>query len=318
MANEIVKDTENKAFQGSTGGQKFLLGMLCALVVVIFAGLFVKFSHMDFSKIVPEHNQITAEKNADNLSDKELYRTNLENQTAKKVKDVLSKIVGKDNVSVQVNAEIDFNSTKSTVEKYRPVSASLTEKEIRQIVSEPGAIKRITIAVAVNKILTTKEKQELKELVASAGGVDFARGDAVSVSDLRFLALPEVKAEQTALAQKAQLAIIFKVLVNDILPLGVVLLLGILAIRAIKLIFGKMTVQNDYRPQSVKTSIDYDAYEPFNSISYEKSEINQEQENFDENQDYKPEIGQLKEELSKTILSNTADAVKLLTSYIKD
>ena len=37
-------------------------------------------------------------------------------QTAKKVSDVLEKIVGKGNVSVQVNADIDFNSAKEAKE----------------------------------------------------------------------------------------------------------------------------------------------------------------------------------------------------------
>ena len=41
-------------------------------------------------------------------------------------------------------------------------------------------------------------------------------------------------------------------------------------------------------------------------------------ETYDEEQDYKPEIGQIKDDLNKTILSNTSDAAKLLISYIKD
>ena len=51
----------------------------------------------------------------------ESFKTNLERQTAKKVSEVLEKIVGKGNVSVQVNADIDFNSAKSTIESYIPV-----------------------------------------------------------------------------------------------------------------------------------------------------------------------------------------------------
>ena len=56
-----------------------------------------------------------------NSNDIESYKTNFENQTAKKVQSVLDKIVGPDNASVQVSADIDFNSTRSTIESYTPV-----------------------------------------------------------------------------------------------------------------------------------------------------------------------------------------------------
>ena len=57
-------------------------------------------------------------------TDMESFKSNLERDTAKKVGDVLEKIVGKGNVSVQVNADIDFNSAKSTIESYIPVEGS--------------------------------------------------------------------------------------------------------------------------------------------------------------------------------------------------
>ena len=57
-------------------------------------------------------------------SDIESYKSNFEAQTAKKIQDVLDKIVGRDNASVQVSADIDFNSTRSTIESYIPVEGS--------------------------------------------------------------------------------------------------------------------------------------------------------------------------------------------------
>ena len=62
-------------------------------------------------------------------------------------------------------------------------------KEVKQVVYAPGTIKRLSIAVAVNKILTESEKEELKNLVLSASGVDYSRGDVISVSGLQLKAL---------------------------------------------------------------------------------------------------------------------------------
>ena len=59
-----------------------------------------------------------------NSNDIESYKNNFENQTAKKIQTVLDKIVGADNSSVQVSADIDFNSTRSTIESYLPVGDS--------------------------------------------------------------------------------------------------------------------------------------------------------------------------------------------------
>ena len=188
------------------------------------------------SRMTPEQVFITdqngnslSDETSKNSTDMESFKTNLEKQTAKKVADVLEKIVGKGNVSVQVNADIDFNSAKSTIESYMPINdkgegvitSSQTEvetyenpnlvpnstnvnqrnlnyskqktainynvtKEVKQVIYAPGTIKRLSIAVAVNKILTDSEKEELKNLVLSASGVDYSRGDVISVSGLQF------------------------------------------------------------------------------------------------------------------------------------
>ena len=82
-------------------------------------------------RLVPEKVFLT-DQSGNNLSDDieknsndiESYKTNFENQTAKKIQDVLDKIVGPDNASVQVSADIDFNSTRSTIESYLPVGDS--------------------------------------------------------------------------------------------------------------------------------------------------------------------------------------------------
>ena len=155
--------------------------------------------------ITDQNGNSLSDETSKNSTDMESFKSNLEKDTAKKVSDVLEKIVGKGNVSVQVNADIDFNSAKATIESYIPlegksegvVTSSQTEvetyenpnnlpnatdamrrnlnyskqktavnysvsKEVKQVVYAPGTIKRLSIAVAVNKILTDSEKEELR------------------------------------------------------------------------------------------------------------------------------------------------------------
>ncbi len=52
----------------------------------------------------------------------------------------------------------------------------LFSKEIKQVVYAPGSVKRMTIAVAVNRILT-KKKKRIQNLVPSASGADYNRGE---------------------------------------------------------------------------------------------------------------------------------------------
>lgn len=178
--------------------------------------------------ITDQNGASLSEETGKNSNDMETFKSNAEKQTAEKVTKVLEKIVGKGNVSVQVNADIDFNSTKATIETYVPVgegengykgvltnSQSEVEtyenpnqtpvnanvnarnlnyakeknsvnysvsKEIKQVVYAPGTIKRMTIAVAVNKILTDSEKEEIQNLVLSAAGANYERGDVITVS----------------------------------------------------------------------------------------------------------------------------------------
>ena len=78
--------------------------------------------------ITDQSGNSLSDETSKNSTDMESFKANLEKQTAKKVADVLEKIVGKGNVSVQVNADIDFNSAKSTIESYMPVNDRSEER----------------------------------------------------------------------------------------------------------------------------------------------------------------------------------------------
>lgn len=294
-----------------------------------------------------------------NSSDIESYKTNVETQTAKKVQAVLEKIVGKGNVSVQVSADIDFNSARATIESYIPVdgrtegvlTSEQTEvesydnpnaqtgapesvqrknlnyqkqknlanysvsKEIKQVVYAPGSIKRMTIAVAVNKILTSQEKEELSNLVMSASGIDSQRGDVVTISSMQFSGLAEEKAEKELIQKEIKSATTLKMWLNEIAPMVVVLILGLAAIFTFKSLF------KGFIPAPVSSSGGYDGVsgdDHYKALKDELSDLTDIEALPQLEAKLDPELERIKNDLNETILNDTAEATRLLISYIKD
>lgn len=300
-----------------------------------------------------------------NSNDIESYKTNFETQTAKKVQAVLDKIVGSDNASVQVSADIDFNSTRSTIESYTPVgdtqqgvlTSSQTEtenydnpypnqpgvqtgsnnpppvntqtgqpknlnyqkqktaanyavsKEVKQIVYAPGSVKRMTIAVAVNKILTTQEKEELEKLIISASGADLDRGDLINVTSLEFSANDQNKAVEESEAKAIQQEKTQEIVINKLVPMMVILILGLVALFVFRSLFGKSTKEeaweDDFQEQQQQiTDSLIDKFE-VESLPQIEARLN-------------PELDKLKTDLTDTIMADPSEAAKILISYIKD
>ena len=284
----------------------------------------------------------------------ESFKSNLEKDTAKKVSDVLEKIVGKGNVSVQVNADIDFNSAKATIESYIPVNdkgegvvtSSQTEvetyenpnnvpnpnnvnqrnlnyskqktavnysvsKEVKQVVYAPGTIKRLSIAVAVNKILTDSEKEELRNLILSAAGVDYSRGDVISVSGLQFEGATIDKQAKEAFTEQYQKEQMFYFITSSVVPLIVVLVLGCFALYILKTFISKM-------PSAKRQERIIHQEEP---VAERTEEVEQE-EDMPKIELNKREIKSQKEqninELNEAVMASPEDAAKLITSFIRD
>lgn len=234
--------------------------------------------------ITDQFGNSLSDETSKNSNDMESFKSGVEKDTAKKITTVLEEIVGRGNVSVQVNADIDFNSAKATIERYIPLdekgegvltstqseienyenpnnnqaqqqpqnpnagvpnknlnyakeknsTSYSVSKEVKHIVYAPGTVKRLTIAVAVNKILTKAEKDELQNLVLSAAGVDYDRGDVITVSGLQFEAISDDKKKQEALAKKNAKDAMFDYLAVKLGPSIVVLVLGLFAITLLK------------------------------------------------------------------------------------
>ena len=304
--------------------------------------------------ITDQNGNSLSDETSKNSTDMESFKSNLEKDTSKKISEVLEKIVGKGNVSVQVNADIDFNSAKSTIESYIPVNdkgegvvtSSQTEvetyenpnnvpnpnnvnqrnlnyskqktainysvsKEVKQVVYAPGTIKRLSIAVAINKILTESEKEEIKNLVLSASGVDYSRGDVISVSGLQFEGAMQDKKTQEEFNQQYQQEQMWYFITSSVIPLIVVLVLGCFALIIIKNFVTKIPT-----PKRIERT---PAEEINNQENIEENDI---EESLNKIELKKKEIVSQKEqsinELNEAVMASPEDAAKLLTSFIRD
>jgi len=302
--------------------------------------------------ITDQDGNTLSDETSKNSTDMESFKSNLEKQTAKKVSDVLEKIVGKGNVSVQVNADIDFNSAKATIESYIPVNdkgegvlvSSQTEvetyenpnqvpnptgvnqrnlnyskektalnynvtKEVKQVIYAPGTVKRLSIAVAVNKILTGEEKDELKNLVVSASGVDYSRGDIISVSGLQFEGAKIDKTVKEQYNKQYEQEQLVQMITTSVIPLIVVLVLGCFALVILKSFVSKIPtpkpVERKVQEELPKVVEEEEAPEVAPRVEFNKRELQSQKD-------------QNITELNEAIMSAPEDAAKLLTSFIRD
>lgn len=296
--------------------------------------------------------------NSNDIND---FRSNYEKNITKKVSDVIEKLVGNNNFSVQVSATMNFDSAKATIEQYIPstpdknnpegiVNSQQTEsetydnankapnglpkdiaaqnanskstnyqkskttknfnvsKEIKQIVYAPGTVQRMTIAVALNKVLTTKEKDELKNLIISASGADETRGDIINITGMQFAD------DQNSASAKAMQEINkdsrIQFWINNIAPLAVVLILGLAALFVI----------NSFIKRS--GSVEEQVYE--GDHYYDEPETEEEQGLLEAasipalEAKLEPELERMRSDLNNMILSDPGEAARLILSFIKE
>ena len=309
--------------------------------------------------ITDQDGNILSDETSKNSTDMESFKTNLEKETAKKVYGVLDKIVGKGNVSVQVNADIDFNSAKSTIESYTPlndekgtgvITSSQTEvetyenpnnvqnpqnltppvtvnrnlnyskqktavnysvtKEVKQVVYAPGTIKRLSIAVAVNKVLTDSEKEEVKNLILSAAGVDYSRGDVISVSGLQFEGAVVDKVREEDFSKHYQQERLFDFLTTSVFPLIVILLLGGFGLFVLKNFVAKMPTPKKVERRAIEEMHHEAPPEEYEQEEAPVIEVDQ--------REIRSQKDQSINELNEAVMAAPEEAAKLLVSFIKD
>ncbi len=378
--------------------------------------------------LTDQFGNVLSEDVSKNSSDMQSYRTNFEKEAAKKIKDTLETIMGKDNVSVQVSTVMDFNQTRATIESYTPnkdsdsgivisrqgekeiysnpkdlpsnqkqkeinnnpnqtqaqinaqnqmdnINAAQNEnqtlnqaqgasaaqdvselplnqtpakttnyenenygsnsddvrklsyekeksattyavtKEIKQVVYAPGSVVRMSVAVAVNKILTDDEKEEIKALVAAAAGMDYSRGDVVSVSSLKFTGIDN--SEELERDKQKQQEFIMEILTfifKNVSPVFIILVLGLMALHNFGNIFKapkpKEEEIEEEEPEDILPSFD-----PY--LALQQNQTNNE-DFYQQEIQYTSAIDKKKSEIINSILGNPEEAARILTSYIKE
>ncbi len=184
-------------------------------------------------------------------------------------------------------------------------------KEIKQVVYAPGRVERMTIAVALNKILTSKEKEEIKDLVISASGADMKRGDMITVSGMQFASGGETDS-RPILKHMEQISTI-EFVIRQVGPLLVVLVLGLAALMVIKSamkkpIQGEEVYEASGGYYASPSSDGFHEEDMFESVAPMPA--------IEANLD--PELEKMRGEINSTIVADPAEAARLLLSYIKD
>ena len=347
------------------------------------------------------------------------YRTNFEKEAAKKIKDTLETIMGKDNVSVQVSTVMDFNQTRATIESYTPnkdsnsgiivaqqgekevysnpqqlpsnnkekettqennqqientgVNPAQNElqqaqqaqvqdpaalplnqtpvktvnyndnenanadgdvrklsyekeksattyavtKEVKQVVYAPGAVTRMSVAVAVNKILTDEEKNEIENLVIAATGMDKTRGDIVNVTSLKFTGIDNTEElEQNKAAQHAMTMEILTFIFKNVSPVFIILLLGLIALHNFGNVF-KTPKPEEEEIEDIDMQDDNSlpSFDPYLMLQQNKTNTD---DFYQQDIQYTSAIDKKKSEIINSILGNPEEAARILTSYIKE
>ena len=373
--------------------------------------------------ITDQFGNVLSEDVSKNSTDMQSYRATFEKEAARKIKDTLETIMGKDNVSVQVSTVMDFNQTRSTIESYTPnkdgesgvvlssqgekevysnpkdnpaagasqkegeqnspnitqaqqnaqneidnlASQNLTEqqnvasmslngtpakttnyydndgnqnnnnngdvkklsyekeksnttyavtKEIKQVVYAPGSVVRMSVAVAVNKILTDEEKEEIKNLVQAAAGMDFSRGDVVNVSSLKFTGIDkeeEIKQDKERQQEFAMevLTFIFK----NVSPVVIVLILGLIALNNFGNVFKVLLPVKNEKEAEEEQQEALPSFDPY--IALQQNQTNHD-DFFQQDIQFTSAVDKKKSEIINTILGNPEEAARILTSYIKE
>ena len=368
--------------------------------------------------LTDQNGNVLSEDVAKNSSDMQTYRTNFEKEAAKKIKDTLETIMGKDNVSVQVSTVMDFNQTRATIESYTPnkdsnsgiivaqqgekevysnpqqlpsnnkekettqenntientgVNPAQNElqqaqqaqvqdpatlplnqtpvktvnyndnentkadndvrklsyekeksattyavtKEVKQVVYAPGAVTRMSVAVAVNKILTDEEKKEIENLVIAATGMDKARGDIVNVTSLKFTGIDNSEElEQDKAAQQAMTMEILTFIFKNVSPVFIILILGLIALHNFGNIFkAPKPEDNELEDLDAQDDTPLPSFDPYLMLQQNKTNA---EDFYQQDVQYTSAVDKKKSEIINSILGNPEEAARILTSYIKE
>lgn len=382
--------------------------------------------------LTDQFGNVLSEDVSKNSTDMQSYRSAFEKEAAKKIKDTLETIMGKDNVTVQVSTVMDFNQTRATIESYTPnkdtnagivisqqgekevysnpkdlpsnqkekdnieppknpnqteaqitaqnqmdnIAAAQGEnpalntaqgasaaqdvtqlplnqtpakttnyydsengkngddvkklsyekekqattyavtKEIKQVVYAPGSVVRMSVAVAVNKILTDAEKEEIKNLVSAAAGMDTTRGDVVNVSSLKFTGIDHSEAIKQEQKERQEFVMeILTFIFKNVAPVFIILLLGLITLHNLGNIFKAQKPKEEETKLIEEEEEILPSFDPY--LALQNNQTNTD-DFYQQEIQFTSSIDKKKTEIINSILGNPEEAARILTSYIKE
>ena len=223
------------------------------------------------------------------------------------------------NKTVNFNANATGNNSddvrKLSYEKEKQATTYAVTKEIKQVVYAPGSVTRMSVAVAVNKILTDAEKEEIKSLVIAAAGMDFARGDVVNVSSLKFTGIDnseEIKEDK--MRQREFIMEVLTFIFKNVSPVLIVLLISLLAFHNFGSIF-RPVKQKEEEILSEEEEVPLPTFDPYLVLQQNKTDTD---DFFKQDIQYASALDKKKSDIINTILGDPEEAARILTSYIKE
>jgi flagellar M-ring protein FliF len=165
-----------------------------------------------------------------------------------------------------------------------------------------GNLERMTVAVVLNKVLTAKETEEIRQLVENASGVDNSRGDSVDIKGFQFTDSPGEKEKALVEATKTAQEQSF---ILQLATVGGVVMLGLAALFIFHS-FLKGPVDGEV--------VEEDAYDPY---EYEEPEAIAAPEIPVIETGPDPEIEMKRASLNQLIEKDASEAARVLISYIK-
>lgn len=196
---------------------------------------------------------------------------------------------------------------KETSYKHQKTTTNFTNsEEHKKIIYAPGTVERLTVAVVLNKVLTGKETQEIRELVENAVGIDTARGDSVDIKGFQFSAPPkDAEAEISQAARSTQQQ-------NFYLQLASLIAMVLLGLASLFIFYNLFKKPVD--GELVEELETYDNYDQPSSMPamLEEGNFPALETKMD------PEVEHMKNSINSLIEEDPSEAARVLLTYMKE
>ena len=184
-------------------------------------------------------------------------------------------------------------------------------KEDKTVVYAPGTVERMTVAVVLNKVLTAQQTDEIRELVANAAGVDFARGDSIDIKGFQFSQPPEGQEAGVADALQGDQDKAFW------LHLATIITIGLMVIVALVVFY--MLIKQPLEGELMADSDDESIYPAAIAAAGTDAVLEAvEEEPAMIEADLDPELEHMRDAINNAISAEPDEAARLLVTYMKD